>query len=354
MKWTYSENRKAIVLDKVPLARKKVTATRLAGILSLNDWVTDFQMWCEITKAAALPFEDNKYTLAGKAIEPKLIQYTRDNIFDLDPENVKDPEEYWGNIYRDVKYDFFKDTKVFGGMWDAVHLDDDGKIDTIIECKTSSRPQDWTNGVPVYYKVQGLLYAYLTGAKKLYFPVSFLKDEDYARPEEFRCTAENTTIIEVPIDSKITWRGQEYGIEELLTIALEWYNAYVETGISPEFDENKDAEYLSILRKNSPAEDLSLLSMTTQAMQIEEAIKKIKEEQGVNDLEKELKKLKESIKNELLTTMPANMTTNTCNNFELSKTTKFVLDEERLKEDGIYDNYLIEQTTYTLRMKKEK
>lgn len=354
MKWTYSENRKAIVLERVPIARKKVTATRLAGILSLNDWVTDFQMWCEITKAATLPFEDNKYTLAGKAIEPKLIQYTRDNIFDLDPENVKDPEEYWGNIYRDVKYDFFKDTKVFGGMWDAVHLDDDGKIDTIIECKTSSRPQDWTNGVPVYYKVQGLLYAHLTGAKKLYFPVSFLKDEDYARPEEFRCTADNTTIIEVPVNSKITWRGQEYGIEELLTIALEWYNAYVETGVSPEFDENKDSDYLSILRKNAPEEDLSLLAMTTQATQIEEAIKKIKEEQGINNLEKELKKLKESIKTELLNTMPENMTTNVCNNFELAKTTKFVLDEERLKEDGIYDNYLIEQTTYTLRMKKEK
>lgn len=354
MKWTYSENRKAIVLERVPIARKKVTATRLAGILSLNDWVTDFQMWCEITKAATPPFEDNKYTLAGKAIEPKLIQYTRDNIFDLDPENVKDPEEYWGNIYRDVKYDFFKDTKVFGGMWDAVHLDDDGKIDTIIECKTSSRPQDWTNGVPVYYKVQGLLYAHLTGAKKLYFPVSFLKDEDYARPEEFRCTADNTTIIEVPVDSKITWRGQEYGIEELLEIALEWYNAFVETGVSPEFDENKDSDYLSILRKNAPEEDLSLLAMTTQAMQIEEAIKKIKEEQGINNLEKELKKLKESIKTELLTTMPENMTTNVCNNFELTKTTKFVLDEERLKEDGIYDNYLIEQTTYTLRMKKEK
>lgn len=353
MKWTYSSNRKSIVLDKVPKARKKVTATRLAGILSLNNWVTDFQMWCEITKAATPPFEDNKYTLAGKAIEGKLIQFARDNLFDLDPENVKDPEQYFGNIYKEVKYDFFKDIKVFGGMWDAVHLDENGDIDTILECKTTGRPQDWADGVPVYYKVQGLLYALLTGAKKLYFPVAFLKDEDYARPEEFVCTDDNTAIIEVDINSKIMWRNEEYTIEELVGIAEEWYDAYVETGISPAFDEEKDEVYLKILRQNAPEEDLTLDSMTNKVIQLKNAIDNIKKEQGIDDMEKELKKLQEAIKVDFMSKMGDNDMTVSYNRFELSKTTKEVLDEDKLKEEGIYDNYLTTKTTYTLRLKKE-
>lgn len=355
MDWKYCENNTRIKID-VPLrSRKKVTGTRFGAVLGLNEWATPFQMWCEITKLAQPPFEDTKYTLAGKAIEPKLIDKVREDIFDLDKDKVKDPIEYFGNIYEDVKYDFFKnEDAIFGGMWDAVHLDTDNKIDTIIECKTSSRPQDWMEGVPTHYLVQGLLYGYLTHAKKVLFPVSFLREEDYAHPEEFVCTNENTKIYEVPIDTIIMFKGTPCSIFDLVDIARDWYETYVGQGQSPKFDEEKDEAYLSIIRKAKPSEDLSLDAMTEKALQIQARIEELTKEAGLDDLEKELKALKDSIKEQLMSKMSINDKSILYNRFNLSKSIRNKIDEEKLKEDGIYDKYVIPTESYTLTIKKEK
>ena len=97
--WKYSEDGKRIILvNGEPRSKLKVTGTRLAGILGLNKWNTPFQMWCEITKCARPPFEDTIYTLAGKAIEPKQIQWTKEQI----SENVLSPEEFFGNRYKEM------------------------------------------------------------------------------------------------------------------------------------------------------------------------------------------------------------------------------------------------------------
>jgi len=61
-----------------PKRPKKLTGTRLAGVLGLNRWTTPFQIWCEVTKTWQEPFEDTKYTLAGKAVEQKQIAYMRE------------------------------------------------------------------------------------------------------------------------------------------------------------------------------------------------------------------------------------------------------------------------------------
>lgn len=347
--WTYSKDNKAIVLDKPTRARKKVTATRLAGILNLNDWVSDFQMWCEVNKLPSPPFEDNKYTLAGKAIEPKLIQYIRDNVFDLDGDNVKDPIEYYGNLYKSVQYDFFPDTKVFGGMWDAVHLDENGNIDTIIECKTSSRPQDWEKGVPIYYMIQGLMYAKLTGAKRLLFPVSFLQDKDYAHPENFVCTKENTTYFEVPVDTKISWRDDLYNIDELMEIALEWYKTYVESGISPYFDEKKDVEYLKLIRMTKPSEDNTLDEMINHYSSLQAELERIYAENNIDEIEKQIKALKEDIKTELQKQMGDLDDKIEYKTVSLSKTSKTTVNTKKLKDDGLYEEYSQITYTYTLR-----
>ena len=49
----------------------------MSSVLGLNEYQTPFGAWCEITKLVKLPFEDTKYTIAGKAIEPKLIDYMK-------------------------------------------------------------------------------------------------------------------------------------------------------------------------------------------------------------------------------------------------------------------------------------
>lgn len=60
-----------------PKKPKKLTATRFASVLGLNPWATPFAAWCEITRTYQEPFVDTIYTRAGKAIEPKQIEYMR-------------------------------------------------------------------------------------------------------------------------------------------------------------------------------------------------------------------------------------------------------------------------------------
>ena len=72
--WNYGEGNKNIVITPSS-QRLRITGHRLSSVLGLNEYQSPFGAWCEITKLVKLPFEDTKYTLAGKAIEPKLIDY---------------------------------------------------------------------------------------------------------------------------------------------------------------------------------------------------------------------------------------------------------------------------------------
>ena len=170
-----------------PNRLKKITGTRLSKILDCNHWATPFAAWCEIMKVAEPPFEGNKYTEAGQAIEPKLIDFCKDIVSPF----IVSPSEYFKGVK--TNYDFFPENDVFGGMWDALAFDRDGvTIEdddvpiAVIEAKTTSRPQDWEMGVPDNYKVQGMMYAALLGCDEVYFPVAFLKPSDYYSPSDLR------------------------------------------------------------------------------------------------------------------------------------------------------------------------
>ena len=166
MNWCYSDDRKHISIDE-PKTTLRITGHRISSILGLNKYQTSFGAWCDITKLVKLPFEDSKYTIFGKAVEPKLIDYVR-NVYP----NVMSIEEYYGNVFDEYRYNNFKDdSKIFGGVIDAVATRDDKKtIAMICECKTSSHPDQWKdNNVPVDYLLQGALYSYLN-----HFPQNLL------------------------------------------------------------------------------------------------------------------------------------------------------------------------------------
>ena len=368
--WKYSQDGKRIILTNgEPRSKLKVTGTRLAGILGLNKWTTPFQMWCEITKAARPPFEDTIYTLAGKAIEPKQIQWTKENI----SKNVLSPQEFFGNRYQEVKYDFYPENKIYGGMWDAKLGRPSGKVSEIFEYKTTKRAEDSVDGPPVYYLIQVLEYAYLEGAKRVHLVVSFLEDDDYNHPENFVVSDENTqiftynvgaTYISIP-DEKITQytpsedtaiTSNYHTIKELIQIADQWYNDHIKTGFSPEFDETKDKEYLDILRTSKPQNDLDNDDLVKKANSLVKKIEEIKKETGLTSLEKQLKACEDAIKKQLTSQMGENDTKVVLANYTLSKTTKTVVsfDEEAMKADGVFDKYAKQEQkeTYTLRKKK--
>ena len=362
--WKYSEDGNHIVLvDGEPLRKKKVTGTRLAGILGLNKWNTPFQMWCEITKVASLPFEDSIYTIAGKTIEPKQIAWTKENI----SERVLSPEEFFGNRYPQMRFDFYPENKIYGGMWDAKLVRASGKVSDIYEYKTTKRAEDWLGQPPVYYLIQALEYAYLEGAKRIHLVVTFLEDDDYNHPEDFVVKDSNTQIFTYNVDSTYICLENGliitedevpmgyYNIEELITLADKWYDTHIKNGFSPKFDEVKDKEYLDILRTSKPENDSSCESLVDRANTLIKKIAKIKEESGLAELEKELKACESGIKKDLSSQMGETDTKVVLGNYTLSRTVKEVksYDEARMEHDGVLNKYLITETKETLTLRKK-
>lgn len=147
---------KTITLDNVPGKIKKITGTRFAPILGLSPWSTEFEVWCDMTGTYKIPFEDNQYTIAGKAIEPKVIAYLDQKYF-FGKAMLKGADQWFGKTKDELRYDHFPEQKIFGGMWDA------RTKDAVWELKTSKRVEDWykhgTFDPPEYYKLQGALYA---------------------------------------------------------------------------------------------------------------------------------------------------------------------------------------------------
>lgn len=349
--WSYSEDNKRIVLSEPPKQKLRITGHRIASVLGLNKYQSEFGSWAEITKLVKLPFEDNKYTLAGKEIEPKLIDFVRIKF-----PNVMSIEEYYGNNIDKYRWNnFVEDSDIFGGIIDAVATKEDLKTLTmIVECKTSSKPYLWKdNAVPIEYLLQGCEYSYLKGLDRVLFVCAFLQDNDYAHPEKFVPTTENTILVVKKIkDVMIEMQdGKFITFEEAIEYCENWWKEHIETGISPEFDEKVDKEYLDIIRASKPINDTSLEELCDSALKLEEEIEELKDEYGITSKEKELKTIKDSIKEGLINCLQDGEMVATCKSYKLSGNKKIKFNEKEFAKHHpkTYDKYCDESVTYILK-----
>lgn len=327
-----------------PKRTKKVTGTRFATILGLNPWSTPFEMWCAITKTYEKPFEDTIYTIAGKTIEPKQARYMEQS-YGMD---ITRPSDIWGENYFSKTYgDFFPESKHLGGMWDYLMLDENGNTEAVLEMKTTKRAEDWKDDVPEYYALQAALYAYLLGVDDVIMVASFLEEMDYEHPENYVPSASNTITVEF----KVSERYPDFA-EKVATVGR-WWAEYVDTGISPEYDEKKDAEILQALRTNSLSPDTDIKSLIVEA----EGIKKELDEASasVADKEKRLKEITEIIKEYALTQFrdgdkKVEVKGNTFT-WTLSKSSSSTIDKDALKADGLLEKYTKKSDSYRMTVK---
>lgn len=348
--WQYGENNKNIILSEPPKQKLRITGHRIASVLGLNQYQTPFGAWCEITKLVKLTFEDNKYTIAGKAIEPKLIDLARKKF-----PNLMSIEEYYGNNIDKYKWNnFIDDSNIFGGIIDAVATKEDLKTLTmIVECKTSSKPYLWENNqVPIEYLLQGCEYSYLKKLDRVLFICAFLQENDYNHPEMFVPDEENTIMVVKKIkDVRISMpNGDLITFEEAIEYCEKWWNTYIETGISPEFDEKKDKQYLDIIRTSQPINDSSIEDLCDYAKDLAIEIANIKESSGITSKEKELKIVEDNIKKALMETLKEGELKASCKQYKLSGTKSIKFDEKAFKADHPkeYDKYSTESVTFRL------
>lgn len=339
MEWL-DGNKIQIIPPKRP---KKLTGTRFATILGLNPWSTPFEIWCEVTRTYQKPFEDTIYTIAGKTIEPKQAEYMKQTYF---MSNLVTPTDIWGKDYfRQTYGDFFRESPVLGGMWDYLLYGKDGKPTTVLEMKTSKRVEDWKDDIPEYYALQAALYAYLLGVDEVIMVASFLEPKDYDSPEKFVCSGENTITRPFKVSERYPDFEKKY-----VKPALKWWKDYVESGMSPAFDERKDAEILKALRTNNLSPETDMAALVKEAEDLKAKLDAHTAE--VAEDEKRYKVLTDMIKKAAIAQFRDGdkkvSIAGSAYNWEVSRTSTTKIDKDAMKADGILAKYTTTEDSYRI------
>ena len=349
MEWL-DGNKIQIIPPKRP---KKLTGTRFATILGLNPWSTPFEIWCEVTRTYQKPFEDTIYTIAGKTIEPKQAEYMKQTYF---MSNLVTPTDIWGKDYFRQTYaygDFFRESPVLGGMWDYLLYGKDGKPTTVLEMKTSKRVEDWKDDIPEYYALQAALYAYLLGVDEVIMVASFLEPKDYDAPEKFVCSGENTITRPFKVSERYPDFEKKY-----VKPALKWWKDYVESGISPAFDERKDAEILKALRTNNLSPETDMAALVKEAEDLKDTMERILAHEGIPDMEKRYKVVTDMIKKAAIAQFRDGdkkvSIAGSAYNWEVSRTSTTKIDKDAMKADGILAKYTTIEDSYRISPKALK
>ena len=211
---------------------KKITGTHFPTVLGVNPFSSPFEVWCRCTRTYEIPFEGNKYTNAGQIIEPKVFDFLRKSMGFGD--KVVTPEDVYGkDHFKKTWGDFYPDTPIYGGMWDALIYGDDGKPECVVEIKTvqvdgrsGSLEERWKGGeAPHYQALQAALYAYLLGIDKVLMVAVALEDKkgDYEHPEQVIPSYANENVYTDEFKVSERYPNFDLYIEQ----ATAWWNTYV-------------------------------------------------------------------------------------------------------------------------------
>ena len=341
MEWLES---KQLKIDP-PKKTKKATGTRFASILGLNPWASEFEMWCAITKTYEKPFEDTIYTIAGKTIEPKQAEYMKRSY---GMEIITPTDRYGENYFKKTWGDFFPENPHLGGLWDYLGVNEDtGEVDTVLEMKTTARAEDWKCDIPEYYALQAALYAYLLGVDNVIMVASFLEEKDYADPSKYKPCAANTITVEFKVSERYP------NFAELVAQVEEWWANHVDTGISPVYDEKKDAEILAALRTNTLAPETDVEALIVEAEGLKAEVDEVSA--TIAEKEKRLKTVTDLLKEHAMTQFRDGdkkvevKGSRYCWTVARSETT--TIDKDAMKADGVLDKYSKKSETYRMTVK---
>lgn len=188
----------------------KVTGTQMSGILNMNPWQTPFSTSVRMMRLFNEDISDKPSVHAGTVIEPKILDYIGavhgDEVF----EKREGDHESWASDFQD---------DIFGG-----HVDGFMPDGSIVEIKTSSRPQDWNKQIPIHYHIQASLYAEFFKADRIIFAVGFTDKDTLSNPDGFVPDKNNTIVVET---------GKIVGFDKMLKDAEEFYRRFILNGVTP-------------------------------------------------------------------------------------------------------------------------
>ena len=156
-------------------------------------------------------------------------------------------------------------------------------------------------------------------------------------------------------DILIEVKGKLITFQEAIEYCENWWESYIETGISPEFDEKKDKEYLDVIRTSKPQNDNNLDTLCDSAELLEKEIDTLYTVNEIKAKEKELKTLKDAIKEKLMDMLSDGETKISYRRYKLTGSISNKFDDKRFKKEHpkAYEQYLKQIITYKLLENKE-
>ena len=347
-----------------PKKPKKITGTYFATVLGFDPWKTPFEAWCKNTRTYEAPFSGNKYTTAGEVIEPKVFEFLRTSM-GFGKRVVTPTDVYGKDYFKKTWGDFFPDNPIFGGMWDALIIDDNGNPEWVVEVKTvqvdgrsGSLEQRWKDGeAPHYQALQASLYAHLLGIDKVIMVAVALEDKkgDYEHPEQVVPSYVNHNVY---IDAfKVSERYPNFDL--YVEQATNWWNTYVLTGVSPEFDEKRDADILKALRTYAPEPTTDIKALIDEAEKLKAEIDEFNTKlvEPIARLKNITEQIREYARNQFRDNDEKVTIRGSRYAWSLSKSDSTEIDKDALAADGLLDRYTKTKTSYRLttsEIKEEK
>ncbi|TCG11498.1 hypothetical protein C4B24_01840 [Mycoplasma marinum] len=208
---------------------KKMGGSSIGDVLETDQFKSPFKAFARMSWID-MPILDKKYINAGIAIEPKVLDLIA---------SQPGVESVRGFDAKKYNYDYFagKDD-IIGGLPDG--LAQPGNI--VIEVKTAGAKKldQWKRfGVPEGYLKQAQLYTYLMGFKTYAIVGTFLEEEDYHLPSLYPIKKRRTKTWPFTINTK--------QVEDDIAFVKKWYTKHVELGVSPQFNEKRDADLIDYL-----------------------------------------------------------------------------------------------------------
>ena len=205
------------------LRNQGIGGSLVGTIAGLNKWESPYTAWAKYTGKISSEISDNSAMEWGRRLEAVVLDKFADDHPELE---VFRDVGTWQNIERPYQI----------ANPDGIVCDEHGNL-AVIEIKTARFPDEWDNGVPLYYLTQVQWYLSCLGIQRAYVAV-LIGGSDY---REFEIEADNfqqwadIKLVEqfltaVETDTAPDWDGSESTYQTVRTMRPDIYDSEIELG----------------------------------------------------------------------------------------------------------------------------
>ena len=176
---------------------------------------------------------------------------------------------------------------------------------------------------------------------------SFLEEKDYADPTKYVPNIKNTITVEF----KVSERYPDFA--RMVAEVGSWWGEYVAGGISPVYDEKKDAEILAALRTHNLTPDTDINALIKEAEGLKAEVDKATS--AIADKEKRLKEVNDIIKEHAMKQFRDGdkkvEIKGSAYTWTVSRSETTTIDKKALEADGLLEKYQKKSEQYRMTVK---